>query len=67
MNGILVGKLAKLYVAIGGGVLTGIEGVYPDTLHWLPAVSAAITAALVYLVPNATASDTTVKPEEKGS
>ena len=52
-----MGNLAKFWIAVGGTIVTGLQSVYPSTHHWIPAVSAAITAILVYLVPNAQNSD----------
>ena len=51
-----LGKITKFIVAIAGTVTTALETQYPSSAHWLPAVTAAITAVLVYVVPN-------VKPE----
>ncbi len=48
-------KYAKAIVAIAGAAVTAALGIFPaDTQMWtaLTIVSAAITAAGVYLVPN---------------
>lgn len=47
-----LGKITKFIVAIAGTVTTALETQYPSSVHWLPAVTAAITAILVYVVPN---------------
>jgi hypothetical protein len=51
-----LGKIAKLWVALGGTVLTTILTLYPSAATWAPAVVAGITAVLVYIVPNASAT-----------
>jgi hypothetical protein len=51
-----LGKLAKLWVALGGTVLTTVLTLYPSAATWAPAVVAGITAVLVYIVPNAAAT-----------
>lgn len=48
-----VARIAKFLVAIAGGAVTTVTTFYPSTLHWFPALIAAITAVAVYLVPNA--------------
>jgi hypothetical protein len=46
------GRFSKFWVAAGGAIIQGIEAAYPSSAHWLPSVIAAITAILVYIVPN---------------
>ncbi len=45
---------SKLAVSVAGAALTGLETSFAGA-HWLPPVTAAISAVLVYLVPNVTA------------
>lgn len=51
------GKFAKFWVAAGGAVIAGVETAYPSSAHWLPSVISAITAILVYIVPNVDKSE----------
>jgi hypothetical protein len=54
----MVGNLSKFWVAVGGTIVTALQSIYPPTTHhWTVAVPAAITALLVYLVPNSGGSD----------
>jgi hypothetical protein len=46
---------SKLAVSIAGAALTALETTYAGA-HWLPPVTAAISAVLVYLVPNVPAA-----------
>jgi hypothetical protein len=48
---VISGRYSKLVVALAGVATSGIE-TYARAAHWAPAVTAAITAALVFLVPN---------------
>lgn len=48
-----MGKYTKFIVAVLGAVATVIQQVWP-TSQWAVAVTAAVTAALVYLAPNKT-------------
>lgn len=54
-----IGNITKFIVAVAGAVVTALVVVYPSTASWLPAVIAGITSALVYLVPNTPATNTT--------
>ena len=45
------GQYSKLLVAAAGAALTVVQTAYP-TAHWTPAVTACLSAVLVYLVPN---------------
>lgn len=45
---------SKVLVAVAGVITSALETTYA-TAHWLPAVTGAISAVLVYLVPNVSA------------
>ena len=45
------GKVAKFIVAAQGTIATGLE-VWYGTDHWVPIVTSAVAAVVVYLVPN---------------
>jgi hypothetical protein len=45
------GQYAKLLVALAGAVITTIQTQYPAA-QWAPAVTAFLSAVLVYAVPN---------------
>lgn len=49
--GDMLGGISKFWVAAGGSSMTALVTLYPHA-RWLPIVSGAITALLVYLVPN---------------
>jgi len=46
-----VGQYSKLLVAAAGAALTIVQTAYPQA-QWAPAVTACLSALLVYLVPN---------------
>jgi hypothetical protein len=45
------GQYSKLLVAAAGAALTIVQTAWPQA-HWTPAVTATLSALLVYLVPN---------------
>lgn len=45
------GQYSKLLVAVAGAALTIVQTAYPAAT-WAPAVTACLSAVLVYLVPN---------------
>lgn len=52
MNQFFNGQASKFLISVAGAVLTGL-GTYYGTAKWEPIVAAALSAVLVYLVPNA--------------
>jgi hypothetical protein len=65
--GDILGSISKFWVAAGGSSMTALVTLYPHA-RWLPIVSGAITALLVYLVPNGPVSvptsNTNTVPQE---
>jgi len=47
-----MGNITKFVVAVAGTITTALVTQYPSTNHWVPEVVSAITALLVYFVPN---------------